>query len=292
MRLAEVKYKFCEYRQILSFSSSFYLSILSFPPFSFPLSLVVSHFDSISFCLSFLNCFSNVFILFFRSLSLIISLSLSFSSCPLLILFFLTIFLSHVFFLLFHFFFLSFLSLSSSTSLSLSISFSILLPLFLPTFLSISLLPLFLPPFFNFFLHFRSVSLFLSLSPSSTSTISLLFARSLPFSISPPKSDIPHPQHHVVTGYHNAMHLAGATRQMTFLEAVANAVADADAITVAPGQWQAACSMQHAAPCPPVRSLLSAPCCPLCVVVASANVAIALANVAKKQLAKFSTDRQ
>lgn len=52
------------------------------------------------------------------------------------------------------------------------------------------------------------------------------------------------------------MHLAGATRQMTFLEAVANAVADADAITVAPGQWQAACSMQHAAPC-----LL--PACPL-----------------------------
>lgn len=74
---------------------------------------------------------------------------------------------------------------------------------------------------------------------------------------------------------------------MTFLEAVANAVADADAITVAPGQWQAACNMQHAAPC-----LL--PACPLCVVVASANVAIAiaLANVAKKQLAKFSTDRQ
>lgn len=64
------------------------------------------------------------------------------------------------------------------------------------------------------------------------------------------------------------MHLAGATRQMTFLEAVANAVADADAITVAPGQWQAACSMQHAAPCPlplarlsAVRSLLSAVRC-------------------------------
>lgn len=80
------------------------------------------------------------------------------------------------------------------------------------------------------------------------------------------------------------MHLAGAARQMTFLEAVANAdAAAAAAITVARGQW-------HAPRCP----LTPLPFPTACVVVASSSVAIAiaLANVAKKQLAKFSTDRQ